>query len=254
MPDSVRNRELEDRTEAGRAGGAEWFSTRVGMGLLLFVLILVVWIFCLAGAISLDRSLHRSDFPGMLPGVELAVVPIAAFVAARWRIAAGRLGSLHSSGIGPYLSLLMSATLVGLVAYLVWSWTTPLTTAGPSSEIGLVRWLGAALAAAFTCIWLPIFPRVTLTLAGMIAGAVLFAGLGYALFPSQMTVPDDRWGTDGGHGAAFFAVLVILIWIAGAVWLAHHDRQKETSGLGPRPMNHAIWIGLLMFCSAALAL
>lgn len=230
------------------------FATRAGMGLLLIVLILFVWTFCLGGAISLDRSLNRPDFPGMLPGVELAVVPLAAFAAARLQLATGRLSSLRTSGVGPYLPLLMTGTLVGLLAYLAWSWTTPLTTVGPASEFGLVRWLGTALAATFTCIWLPLFPRVTLTIAGMIAGTALFAGVGYALFPSHMTPPGDRWGHDEAYGAVFFASFVTLLWIAGAVWLARRDRQAETSGIRPRPMNHAIWIGLLMFCTTALAL
>jgi len=224
------------------------------MGLLLIVLILIVWTFCLAGAISLDRSLHRPDFPGVLPGIELAIVPIAAFAAARWRFATDRLNLLSASGIGPYLPSLMAATLVGLIGYLVWSWTTPLTTVGPVSEFGLARWLGTVLAAAFTCVWLPLFPRVTVTLAGMIGGTALFAALGYAMFPSEMPVADDRWGVDGAHGAVFFASFVTLFWIAGAVWLTNRDRHGEAAGVGPRPRNHAIWIGLVMFCTTALAL
>ena len=85
-----------------------------------------------------------------------------------------------------------------LCAYLAWSWRTPLTTFGPESQFGVVRWLGTALAAAFTVVWLPLFPRVMATLAGMIAGPALFALVGYTFFGSHMQI---YWpGSDGRGG------------------------------------------------------
>ena len=119
----------------------------LGLILLLSVLVLVVIYFSMFGAFLLDDTLHGhvADWRATRPGLELVIVPLAACVAARQRFLESRLKSFRESGVGPYLALLMAATLAGLCAYLAWSWRTPLTTVGPD-DFGIVRWLGTALA------------------------------------------------------------------------------------------------------------
>ena len=56
-----------------------------------------------------------------LPGIELAIVPLAAIAAARLRFGAGRILALRRSRVGPWLPLLMAASLFGLAVYLVWT-------------------------------------------------------------------------------------------------------------------------------------
>ena len=225
----------------GTRRGDGQFAERLGMGLLLLVLALVMLIFGGVGAFLLDYSLHhRYDLPASRPGIELVIVPLSAVAAARWRFGAYRLISYRGSGVGPYLPLLMAATLVGLIAFLVWSWAATLTTVGPD-EFGVVRWLGTALAAAFTIIWLPLFPRIMATLAGMIAGPALFGLVGYTLFASHMQI--HSLGSDGpGSGAFVVGLVATPVWILGAGWLSQ----------GGRPLFHAAWSGAVMLCLALL--
>ena len=215
-----------------------------GIGLLLVVLTLAVSLLGMA-LLQLDDVLHHHPrWPAARPGIELAVVPLAAIAATRFRVGADRLTSLRDGGRAPALSLLMAATLVGLVVYLAWSWTTSLTTFGPD-EFGVIRWLGTALAAVFTMIWLPLFPRITATLAGMIAGPTLFAALGYAFFASHMRLrplPGDGTGVEIG----VLSILTTLVWMAGAIWLSRRGDSAKAMPKAGHPLVHAIWIGALM--------
>ena len=214
---------------------------KLGMFVLLLVLLLVMWWFGALGALLLDHTLHDRygwpDWPATLPGVELAIVPLVAIAAARWRPAADRLITLRASGLGPYLSSLMAMALVGLFAYMVWSWATPLTTLGPAPEFGVVRWLGAALGAAFVVVWLPLFPRITATLAGMVAGPALFAVVGYGI-GADMRISEGSDGATGGGGFLLVSALAMVIWILGASWLSQ----------GGRPLFHAAWSAAVMLC------
>lgn len=226
-----------------------------GPGLAMFLLVvlvaLVMLIFGAWGAFLLDDTLHdRTSWSAPRPGIELMVVPLTAIGAARWRWGADRIIALRQSRIDPCLPLLMAAALVGLIAYLVWSWDTSLTLVGPD-EFGLVRWLGTALASASTVVWLPLFPRVTATLAGMIAGPALFGLFGYAFFGSQMQI--HYWGSDGPWRVAMnFSLLATPLWILGAVLMSHWTRRGEIKQQGAGPLFHAAWSGLVMLSLAIL--
>lgn len=226
-----------------------------GPGLAMFLLVvlvaLVMLIFGAVGAFLLDDALHdRDGWPAPRPGVELMVVPLTAIGAARWRWGADRIIALRSRRIDPYLPLLMAVALVGLIAYLVWSWDTSLTRVGPD-EFGLVRWLGTALAAVSTVVWLPLFPRVTATLVGMIAGPAVFGLFGYAFFGSQMQIHSP--GSDGPLGAASnFALVATAAWILGALLMSHWTRGGEVKQQGAAPLFHAAWSGVVMLSLAIL--
>ena len=226
----------------------------LGTGLLLLVLCLVIWVFGTRMLAGIDEALHHTGWPANRTGIELAVVPLIVVGAARCRRCADRFRSLRWTGINPYLPLLMAASLVGLITYLVWSWATPLTLVGPD-EFGFLRWLGTALAAAFAIIWLPLFPRITATLAGVIAGPTLIAVIGYAFFASQMPASGDRWGSDGpGTGAPVFSFLVTLLWLIGALFLSYLGRKSEPAATRPRPLSHSLWSGGLMVLATLVGL
>ena len=216
------------------------------MAALLVLLALVMWMFSLVGAVALDETLHRARWTAKLAGTELAIIPLTAIAATKWRFAANRLQTFRASGFGPFLPLLLAATLFGLMTYLRWSWLTPLNAFGPD-EFGVVRWLGTALAAAFTMIWLPLFPRITATLAGMIAGPAVFAVIGYTFLGSYMMNPHltqlENWGV-----ATLLVLLVpvLLVWMPVALWLSHRAWLGEVVRQGRRPLSHALWSGALM--------
>ncbi|MCY3557883.1 MAG: hypothetical protein OXH13_04480 [Chloroflexi bacterium] len=239
---------------AGSSLGAERLARRLGMAVLLVLLVLVMWLFGTYMLLGIDQSLHHTVWPAQRTGVELVAIPLVAIVAARIHLLSNWLNDLRWSRAGPYLTLLMAASLVGLIGYLVWSWQTAWTTAGPD-EFGFPRWLGAALAAAFTIVWLPLFPRITATLAGMIAGPAVVAVIGYVFFASAMPVSTDRWGSDGdGLIPVLAALLMILLWAIGAYWLRNPGRQPEAAGNEPRPVAHALWSGGVMLFITLLGL
>ena len=239
---------------SGTVRGGELFAERLGMGLLLLVLCLVMWIFGTRMLAGIDEALHDTGWPAKRTGIELAVIPLVAFGAARYRWFADRLCSLRWSGINPYLPLVMAASLVGLITYLVWSWATPWTAVGPD-EFGVLRWVGTALAAAFTIFWVPLFPRITAILSGMIAAPALVAVIGYAFFVAQMPAAGDRWGSDGpGTGAPIFGILFTLFWLGGALLLNYFGRQSETAATRPRPLSHGLWSAGVMLLATLLGL
>ena len=178
----------------------------------------------------------------------MTVIPLSAIAAAHLRIGAVRIIALRASRCGPYLPLLMAGSAVGLITYLVWSWTTPLSTVGPD-EFGVARWLGTVLAAAFTIIWLPLFPRVTATLAGMIAGPALVAIVGYTFFASCMPAHLPNHESPGLLliiPGLLFALASMVVWLPGAIWLSHREWFAELVRQGRRPSAHALWSGAIM--------
>ena len=194
---------------------AELFLERLGWVLLILVVVVVVFTF---GALLAGRGVHDllHFFPeewshSRLTGIELTIVPLSAIFAAWLRPGADRIRALRETRSGPWLRLRMAAALAGLCVWLVWSWHLPLASFGPD-QFGYARWLGTALAAAFTIFWLPLFPRVTAVLAGMIAGPALFAGLGYLFFESFLTMPvRDCYESSCVIGPAFYTLLALMV-------------------------------------------
>ena len=162
------------------------------LGWVALVLVLVALVLLFSGYLAgrgIDEILHPPPWERRAPltGIELTIVPLSAIAAAWLRPGADRIGAVCETRAGPALPLLMAVALAGLVAYLAWTWLQPVDF-GPD-RFGSVRWLGTGLAAAFTIIWLPLFPRLMATLAGMIAGPAIFAGIGYTFFNSFLTSP-----------------------------------------------------------------
>ena len=214
----------------------EGLAQHVGWIVLVLALIAVVSIFGIWLAHrGIDQILHVwPDWGGhsRLTGIELTIVPLSAIFAAWLRPGADRIQAIRETWVGPYLPLLLAAALVGLYFWLFWSWHLPLASFGPD-RFGYARWLGTALAAAFTIFWLPLFPRVTATLAGMITGPAIFAGLGYLFFESFLTSPpQDCYETCPEAG--FLSLLALMV---GFVLLG-----------GFRLWRNFLFLGALLVC------
>lgn len=158
------------------------------------------------------------------PGIELTIIPIAVLVAAWSRLGWKRIAALRTSRLGAWLPLLMAACLVGMGLFLEWSWDLRSDTRPP--DVGWQRWLGTALAGAFTVFWLPLFPRLTAALGGMIAGPAIFAILGYAFFESFMTEPQiAETYQPPGERLATFIPLVSAAMLLGLAMLSNRRRS-----------------------------
>ena len=201
----------------------DWFLTCLRMVPLALVAVPLLYVI---SALTLGWNVHCSlhhysdcsdatsatDAIPMLIGIELLVVPLTAFAATRWRIGAGRIELLCAGKAQLILPLLMAATLAGLFCYLIWSWSLPQAAFGPD-QFGLTRWLSLVLLAAFVWFWLPLFPRLTATLAGVFAGPALFAAIGYVLFPSflmQGQLDDIPQYYDGGSRALLLMPIAVV--------------------------------------------
>ncbi len=182
----------------------------------------------------MDYSIIAQEDVPLLIGVELTAVPATAIAAAKWRPGADQLALLHQGKIRLLLPLLMAGSLIGVAAYLVWSLNLPQAVFGPN-EFGVSRWLGVALLAAFTWFWLPVFPRVTAKLAGMIGGPALFAGVGYLLFAGALK-------NEPGYNeiATFYAACAVMLALGAELLLLTSGR------LWLSPRAHAVWTGALM--------
>ena len=138
-----------------------------GTLVLLILLAAIMWWFggLLANGIDnfFSLSLSYTHAKATLPGIELAVIPLTAITAARLRFGVDRILALRASRVRIWLPLLMAALLFGLAAYLVWTWISPKAVFGWQLDFGPLRWLGIVLAAGFTWVWRPLFPRVTAT-------------------------------------------------------------------------------------------
>ena len=227
----------------------------VGWVVLLGLLLVLTWylglIFALAeGEPFLGRSIGSSQ--ATLPGVELAIIPIAASATARLRFGAAWIMSLRVSRVEAMFPLLLAASLLGLLAYVVWTQGSPQTGFGPEPEFGPLRWLGVVLAAGFTWFWTPLFPRVTATLAGMFAGPALFAIVAYLIL-GPCTSSYDLNSTENYAVlvAIYISSFATIVWVLGAhylfrLWLGDGIR------LDGRPIYFAAWSGVIMLGMALI--
>lgn len=163
-----------------------------------------------------SRSHSGGGIAPLLAGVEFAAIPLTAIAAAWLRLGTDRIQTVRATWVGPFLPLLMAASIVGLLAYFTWSNQHLQYEHGPDG-FAFTRWVGTALAAAFAVIWLPPFPRITSILAGMIAGIAIFALIGYLFFESSLSHGDEC-----ALGPFLYSVLAILIgfsFLSGLGWL-----------------------------------
>ena len=109
-------------------------------------------------------------------------------------------------------------------------------------------------AAAFTTVWLPLFPRITATLAGMIAGPALYAIVGYSFFGLQMQIYEPAGGECRFAAALAFGLLGSLVWLAVATSMCLWVRDGEVVHQERHPLVHAVWSGAVMLGLAVLGI
>lgn len=126
---------------------------------------------------------RHSGLGSLVAIIEVALIPLTAMLAGWTRLGAERIQGLRNTWIGPWLPLLMAASIAGLATYTWWTIVSPHPGFG-SDEFGWPRLLGGTLVVALTIIWLPLFPRVVAILSGMIAGPIVVALIGYTIFDS----------------------------------------------------------------------
>ena len=220
----------------------------LGWVVLLALLAALMWLFgILVGTGIDDARLGRvyGQFDATLPGIELTILPFAAIAAARLRLGADRIPALRASRVGFLLPLFMAASLFGLGAYLVWTWGLTRTEYEPEPEFGRLRWLGIVLIASFTWAWMPLFPRITATLAGMIAGPALFAIVGYTFFGACMQA-DDAVSFERMVIQAFLvSIPATIVWALGALWLSTWARHGAETHHPFHLLHFAGWSGLI---------
>ncbi|MYD66046.1 MAG: hypothetical protein F4X26_08750 [Chloroflexi bacterium] len=140
----------------------------------------------------------------------------------------------------PWLPWLGAAVAFAVICYLLWSWAPPQTLVGPS-QFGVVRWLGAALVAGVAYLGMVFFPRLTVSLAGAVAGPALFAVAGYILFPSFMQGPEGRAAVILAWASLVGALVVVT---AAPLLIAYSEPFRQ------RALSYAVWTGALTFCLA----
>ena len=150
---------------------------------------------------------YRGDggIAALQASIEYVVIPLAAITAMWMRLGTDKIRAVRDTWVGPYLPLFMAASIIGLLGYLEWSSNYPQAGYGPDG-FAFVRWPGTALAATFAIVWLPLFPRVTALLAGMITGVAIFALFGYLFFESSLS-----HGIECRIGPFAYSSLAILI-------------------------------------------
>ena len=193
-----------------------WVVLLASLIALMWCLGLIVWLYM--GELLLGRSIGSNEIKFKWPGVELVIVPLAAIAAARLRFGADRVLALRASRVGPMFPLLMAASLLGLLSFVVWTWVTPWTVFGAQPDFGVLRWLGVVLAAGFTWLWMPLFPRVTATLAGLFAGPALVAIIAYPFMGSCMSIENLHEESGPWLGAILLTSIVTIVWAALAIW------------------------------------
>ncbi len=203
---------------------------------LLLVLIVVIWI---AGVLAGSRmhQLYRGDgygsFDDIMQHSWFMIAPLAAIAAYRLRFGADRLLALRASRFEPIFAGLMAVSLILLATYFAGFGMLPWIASDKWNGFGVLSWLGIVLAAGFTWVWLPLFPRITATLVGMFAALGLIAIVADPLFGSCWAEYDPASESSDTLFSFYFifvSPLATLVWAVGALWLRALGRSEiETS-------------------------
>ncbi len=180
----------------------------------------------------------------LLPHIDFVAIPLAAIAAAwlRWGsdwIAAP--GEPGASLARPLFPLLGAAVLCAVLWYWGWWVLNPHDLLGIHPLFGVQRWISVALMAGVGYAGMMLFPRLTASMAGAVAGPALFALVGYTLFPSFMQDPEGRLAD---------MLTDIFGWGALAVAIAAILAMAVSKRLRRHLLSYAFWMGALMLCLA----
>ena len=235
---------------------------RLGTAVLLVVAVgaMLIWALVLSW-LGIDRALHGDDLvrtydpeTGQHTAVPLRVymdfvaIPLAAIAAARLRWGAEWIAASRASRVGPLLPLLGAAVLVGVLSYWAWWGEHPHHLFGIHPQFGVQRWVSVALMAGVGYGGMMLFPRLTASMAGAVAGPALFAVVGYTLFPSFMGVASSLITIEEARRADALSSAGLLG--AQAVALAAILTMLSSARLRRHPLSYALWVGALTLCLA----
>ena len=269
----VRGHEFVQARETGigRSQLVDGLGTAV---LLLVVASSVLWFGYLMLVAGVDHALHKYNrtvtfdpetreyaIVSMWMGIEFVAIPLAAIAAAWLRSGANwitaprapreirarsRWGedgtpSPGASPLRPLLPLLGAAVLVGVFWYWGWWALNPHHLFGIPPHFGVQRWISVGLMAGVGYVGIMLFPRLTASMAGAVAGPTLFAVVGYLVFPSFMRDPEGRLAD---------VLTVVFAWGALAVAIAAILAMLVSKRLRRHPLSYALWMGALTLCMA----
>ncbi len=243
---------------------------RVGMFVLNLLVAALLFLFAfllLVGGIVSPLGIGASS-PETRFGIELVVVPFAAIVGVLLRHRFGWTATLHSTRVPRhYLPLLAAAALVGLGSYLVWSWNLHWSLHESGVEmlpLQVLRGVGTVLAAGVTFVGTTLYPRVFATLAGAVAGAILFGII--ALIGLAASADFEPFLEDpGGLGLVLLILgpaLVSCVLVGASVWLRVQNPSStpwtdSTPSVDSPPaltVASTAWIAGLMLTLSAVGL
>ena len=82
-----------------------------------------------------------------------------------------------------------------------------------------------------------LFPRLTASMAGAVAGPALLAVVGYVVFPSVMRDPEDPLA---------HTVAVVFAWGFFVAFVAATLMMLVSARLRQHPLSYTLWVGALM--------
>ena len=193
--------------------------------------------------------------------IDLVAIPLAAIAAAWLRWGRGGITTPNAprkvrarprwgeertplpgaSPVRPLLPLLGAAVLFGVFWYWGWWGLNPHHLFGIPPHFGVQRWISVALMAGVGYLGMMLFPRLTASMAGAVAGPTLFAIVGYTLFPSFMRDPEGRLAD---------TLDIVFLWGALAVAIAAILTMLVSKRLRQHPLSYALSMGALMLCLA----
>ena len=171
------------------------------------------------------------------PGIEFALFPLGAIVAAALPGWGARIETLRSKRLAPLLGLGAAGTLVLLVLALGWVWAQ-----GDEWWIGPARLSLAALTAGAGYAGAVLFPRLTATLSGAIAVPAV-VGIVILSLPRDLLV--ELQG--GGEPRDLLVALAAAASLALLVLAVIAARYR----LWPRLLSHGAWSGAIMILPTA---
>ena len=231
---------------------------QLGWVVLLLEVLVALWLLggllgCL-GTREFVRELRGYTLVGsgtlaLLALFEFLMIPIGAVTAAMWPHWSDRVRAARESRFGPFLPLMMAASIV-VVAFgagiFSFSYLYADVARGPYVY---VSWIGTVVALTFALFWQPLFPRVIAIIAGTIAGIAIYSLFGFLFFESSLSHGGECRGV--GPLVATVAVMLgfVLLSNMSVLWLSpfvlHIIGFYTVFGEGSGPMFYIVFLLML---------
>ena len=222
---------------------------------------------------GVDRMLHSYRFvdagqrEALWVHIDFVAIPLAAIAAvwlrwgADWSAGPREISARPRwDGVGtappeaslarPLLPLLGAVVLFGVFWYWGWWGYNPHYLFGVHPQFGVQRWISVALMAGVGYFGMILFPRLTASMAGAVAGPTLFAVVGYTLFPSFIEAASSRNTITDAEARLADMLALVFAWGALAVAIAAILTMLLFKRLRQRPLSYALWTGALLLCMA----